>query len=322
MSASITLSSDLIEVVVTPERGADIVQLTDRRTGIPLLATSPTGAIDPEGVKIGGTQARWLAGYPGGWQLLVPNAGPEREHDGVLQGFHGEASLARWRVTEQTADSCTLETHLSTSPLRIRRTVTVDGGALRVTDAVTNLSPDPVEVRLVQHPAFGEAFLGDGGYLVTSAKTMVTDADAPGTLAAPDVVGEPAALLREGPVPNSVELPRSGSGASLFACLSDFAEPRATFVSPRHGIAVHVDWDGAVLPHAWFWIEVHASPGWPWFRRLYSIAVEPANVLPGDDGRPAGHLTRGGNGTRIEGGDTLTTTTTLTCEETAAPDAG
>ena len=48
-----------------------------------------------------GSMAGWLRGYPGGWQLLVPNAGPEREHDGARQGFHGEASIATWDLLAQ-----------------------------------------------------------------------------------------------------------------------------------------------------------------------------------------------------------------------------
>ena len=73
---------------------------------------------------------------------------------------------------------------------------------------------------------------------------------------------------------------------------------------------MRLEWDGSILPHAWFWIEANAGSGWPWFRRLYAIAVEPANVLPGEGGTRA--HPRGGTGTRIAAGESITLTTSLT----------
>ena len=251
-----------------------------------------------------------MRGYPGGWQLLVPNAGPEREHDGVRQGFHGEASLATWEVRAQDAASCELETHLLTAPLRLRRVVAVSADTLTVTDEIENLSPDAVETRIVQHPAFGAPFLDGQSYVVTSAAKIVTDADAPGNLATAGIIGRPDDVLEAGPQPGSIRLPAPGSGASLFAALTEFATPEATFCSPTRGLAVRLAWDGSILPHAWFWIEANAGRGWPWFRRLYAIAVEPANVLPGEGGTPA--HPRGGTGTHIAAGQSITLTTSLT----------
>lgn len=305
----ITLTSDALEATITPERGADIVQIVDRATATPLLAESPTGLVSTGTDPVGDSMAGWLRGYPGGWQLLVPNAGPEREHDGARQGFHGEAALAAWSVLAQDRSSCELETHLLTAPLRVRRSVRLSGDTLTVTDDIANLSPDPVHTRIVQHPAFGAPFLDDESYLLASA-VIVTDAQAPGTLATADVIGIPDQVLPSGPVPGSVRLPGPGSGSSLFAALTEFASPEVTYCSPTRGIAVRLTWNAAVLPHAWFWIEANAGAGWPWFRRLYAIAVEPANVLPGEDDRPA--HPRGGPGTRIPAGESITLTTSLT----------
>ncbi|GAA1985762.1 DUF4432 family protein [Microbacterium pumilum] len=305
----ITLTSDALEATITPERGADIVQVVDLATGTPLLAESPTGRVNAGSVPATDSMARWLHGYPGGWQLLVPNAGPEREHGGARQGYHGKASLAVWDVIAQDAASCELETHLMTAPLRIRRSVTVTGDALTVTDVLSNLSPDPVQTRIVQHPAFGTPFLDDESYVLTSAATIVTDAAAPGTLADADVTGRPDEVLPRGPVPGSIRLPGPGSASSLFAALTDFAAPEATFCSPARGFAVRLAWDLTVLPHAWMWIEANASTGWPWFRRLYAVAIEPANVIPGEG--DAVRRRRGGPGTEIAGGESLTLTTSI-----------
>jgi hypothetical protein len=306
----ISLTSEALTATVTPERGADIVQIIDRATGTPLLAESPSELLQAAEESTTDSMTTWLRGYPGGWQLLVPNAGPEREHEGMRQGYHGEASVVAWDISAQDENSCELETNLVTAPLRLRRRVSLAGDALTVTDEIQNLSPDAVETRIVQHPAFGTPFLDDRSYVITSAERIVTDADTPGSLAAAGVIGRPDELLAAGPVDGSIRLPGPGSGASLFAALTEFATPEVTFCSPTRGLAVRLEWDGSILPHAWFWIEANAGSGWPWFRRLYAIAVEPANVLPGEGGMPA--YPRGGTGTRIAAGASVIVTTSLT----------
>ena len=199
--------------------------------------------------------------------------------------------------------SCELETHLLTAPLHLRRTVTLDGDTLTVTDTVTNLSPDPVRTRLVQHPAFGAPFLDEDSYLVTGARTIVTDADAPGTLAGADVVGTPARRpARTGPWPGSIRLPGPGSGASLFGALTDFADAGVLFASPSRGLGIRLRWNGDVLPHAWIWIEAQRRPG---------LAVVPAPVCRSRSSRPTsspattapiGSHRRGGPGIEIRPG--------------------
>ncbi len=308
---TITLRSADVEVLIAPERGADVRQLTDLATDTPVFAVSPTAAATSPRLPSTPTIVAGLNGYPGGWQLMAPNAGPEREHRGVLLGFHGESCLAEWEVLERRPDACRLEVHLVTAPLRLTRDITLDGPELRITDTVANLSPDPYATRLLQHPAFGSPFLDAHSYLISSAATLVTDVEAPGTLTPPGEVAPPHALLAPGPLPGSVALPGPGSRDALFATLTDFEDGEATFYSPTRGFGMRLRWDPDVLPHAWFWVEAHATADWPWFRRLYAVAVEPSNVVAGPPGT-TGRFQRAGEGTEIGGDASLTFTTTLT----------
>jgi len=307
----ITLRSAELEAVITPERGADVRQLTDLATATPVLTVSPTAAANVPRLPSNPTIAAGLNGYPGGWQLMAPNAGPEREHRGVLLGFHGESCLAEWTMLEQSGDGCRLEAYLVTAPLRLERKIRLDGAELRITDTVTNLSPDPYSTRLLQHPAFGSPFLDEHSYLVSPAATLVTDVDAPGTLTGPGEIGEPGELLPAGPVPGSVALPGPGSRDALFATLTEFDNGEATFYSPTRGFGMRLRWDTGVFPYAWFWIEANATTDWPWFRRMFAIAVEPSNVVAGSPGR-TGRFQRAGDGTEIAGDASLSFTTTLT----------
>lgn len=306
---TITLSSDLFAVTITPDRGADITQIEDLKTGLPLLSVAPTAQVTNPRLNTDNTMVQWTNGYPGGWQIMVPNAGPERMHDGVKQGYHGEASLAQWQVTEQSSSKAYLTTTLLTAPLRIDRTVEVTDRELIVTDTITNLAPAPISSRVGQHPAFGTPFLDADSYFVTPANTLIADAQAPGTLAKQDQVGTPNTILTPGPVPQSVKIPGPGTRQALFGALTDYPGDQAwaQFISPTHGFGIQLSWDTAVFPHSWLWFEANEGVGFPWFQRMYAIATEPANVLPGEGETTDGRL-RGGMGVTIEANGELVST--------------
>lgn len=311
---TIVVRSDELEVEIVPERGADIRQIIDRTSGMKFLAESPTSPGHP-GIVPGNSMMHWLNGYPGGWQFLCPNADDARLHDGVEQGYHGEAALVEWMPSQQSESSCDFETTLITAPLTLHRRVTVSGNLVEVTDSVTNLAPREVSVQLVQHPAFGPEFLGAGSYLSLDARVLISDARGPGTLLAADLVTTPSALP-PGLVPTSIAIPAAGSGQAVFAAFAEFGTAAATFVSPSAGASVRLEWDSSVYPYAWLWIEANSPGGWPWFERMYAVAVEPANVLPGTG--TVGSYTRGTDGTAIAGGATLTATTRFVREKHVA----
>lgn len=322
---AVSLSTDTIEVHITPERGADITRLIHRPSGINVFADSPTGKVTNNLAAWGDSKTQWMNGYPGGWQLLVPNAGTEREWEGVVQGFHGEASLASWTVLSQTGDHCELETNLFTAPLHLHRTISVAGSCLTVTDRVTNLASRPTTFRLCQHPAFGDQFLDHDSYLITTAGRLTADAENTGSLAEPDATGAPADILTPGPVPHSVSLPAPGSGDSLAGVLTEFqpagdGDPTVsvTFVSPATQLAATLAWDHTIYPFAWIWFEANAMSTWPWFGRLYALAIEPANIMPGSGPAPGGYE-RGTPGTTLAPANTLTSTVSITLDPHPLP---
>ena len=94
---AITLRSASLEVRVTPERGADIVQIVDLATDTPLLSASPTGLARSVSTP-SDSMAAWIQGYPGGWQLLAPNAGPERTHGGYYLSTEGGNTRVRFAL--------------------------------------------------------------------------------------------------------------------------------------------------------------------------------------------------------------------------------
>ncbi len=303
------LSSDRIEVALLPGKGADIYSFVDRESGLDTLFKTPWGWRDAAAARAPDSQSAWLSRYPGGWQQLLPNAGPAREQDGVVLGYHGEAALVPWQIREVTDGRAQLAVELLTVPLRLERTVTVIDSSCQVHDVVRNLSPDPVAVRWVQHPVFGAPFVDGDTRIDTSAGRFLSDRDTPGTGILPDTLTRFPILpgvdgdadLRVIPGPNA---PRA-----VFGALTDVGTNAwFSLTSPNAGFGVRLAWDAAVYPHAWFWQECHASGGFPWFRRAYAVAVEPANILPGE-GVSAG--LRRGDGPRLAGGAEWTSEITL-----------
>ena len=177
----ITLSSDALEATITPERGADIVQIVDRATATPLLAESPTGSASASATPADGLDG----GVAARLSRRVAAAGAERRtrararrsetgvpRRGLARGVGRAGSGCRVLRTRDAPDD-RAPAHPAVGE--------VSGDTLTVTDALSNLSADPVQTRIVQHPAFGSAFLDGESYVLTSAATIVTDAEAPGT---------------------------------------------------------------------------------------------------------------------------------------------
>ena len=279
----VVLSSSALSVAVLPGNGADIYSITDRATGIDVLFKTPWGWREPSDVAAAGdSRQRWLSCYAGGWQQLVPNAGDPRTRNGVLQGYHGEAAIVPWRTTGQNDDSLSLSVELLTSPLRLERSVTVSGGNVFLTSSITNLSAVPVPVSWVEHPAFGAPFVDHRSRLYTGARRAVA-AGHPLDSDVEDAAGVyPLVPDGEGSVVDVGTLPAPSSGRALFATLTDFASPWFAVVSPTAGFGMGLAWEARTFPHAWLWIEAQATADYPWFKRAYAVAVEPANVPAGE----------------------------------------
>ncbi|WP_432144081.1 DUF4432 family protein [Streptomyces sp. bgisy084] len=308
------LRSDQLTVGVLPGKGADIVSLVDTATGIDVLFRSPWGRRDPALLpSTRDSQLDWLARYPGGWQQLVPNAGAARVVDGVLRGYHGEAAVVGWEVESADESSAALGVQLVTAPLTLTRRLRVRGPSLLVTDTIHNDSAEPVDVMWVQHPAFGAPFIDGHSTLTTGARGVLSDAQAPGNVLPPDAATPfPFSTGLDGNPIDLSRVPPPESGRALFAALTDFASGWFAINSPSAGFALRMEWDAHLLPYAWLWQECRATAGFPWFRRAYVIAVEPANVLPGEPSRTCPDR---GRAPTLAGRASWTTTLTLTRTE-------
>ncbi len=290
--AELLLRTDELGVALDPEHGAEIVAIVDRRTGIDVMFSTPwreraeSVLQGRQHVISGDSQGRWLERYRGGWQVLVPHGGGEAVVGGATMGFHGEASEARWSVVSATETSAHLRCTLFTVPLVIDRRIEVSGTTVTVTDDLRNVASVDARVDYIHHPAFGGPFLEGDVRIETGAQRFVPHGD---TIDARRE-GEqphlwPTYTLADGTMRDLSVVAPVGSAQLTFGTLVDIAEPWATITNHTLGLAVRLQWDGEAMPYAWFWQELHHTPGWPWFARARVLAIEPSSTLTGGPDR-------------------------------------
>lgn len=277
---TLELSNDEIAVTVLPEKGCDIIALVDRRTGVDVLVKTPW-AYGRRPVHAPSSLEAWIEMYPGGWQILLPNGGDATVENGVEWGFHGEAGLIEWQVERADTASAVCSTSLITAPLEVVRSLRLDQSTLQIEERVTNRGGDSIEVMWGHHPAFGAPFLEPGCRIETSARTFTADNRAPGAGLEPGRSSEwPHAALAGGSYIDLSVIPPFEERRAILGYLRDFERGEYRIVNPRLGLAVELRWPLDVFPTAWFWQELNASSGYPWYRRMYTAAVEPNTTAP------------------------------------------
>lgn len=277
----IRLENDQISVAVRPAVGCEIVELVERQSGVNLLWRAPWGI--PDQLQQSWSQNSedfWLKHTSGGWNLLLPHAGAQLAHEGGTLPFHGEAGMARWEMDRQEGASASFRTVLIGSPIAVNRTIRLEGATLCVVDRVTNQSPDSMSISWGHHPTFGEPFIQPGVRVAVKARAVWKDADPatdPSTIVRgrwPELAGADLSVVPPHEMP-----------VALLAYLEDLEEGRYRIINDALGIGVELSWPLELFPHLWLWQELRASPGYPWFRRAYAMALEPQSTVP-EGGKP------------------------------------
>lgn len=283
------LENDLLATTILLDKGADIYELTYKPKQMDVLWKSPWGLKEPgrgPAAYVTNSETIWLEHYAGGWQELFPNGGDPCEYKGVELSFHGEASMIPWdyEIIENSADAAEvrLSARLRRSPFRIERRMRVEAGqpVLTLHGKITNEAGEPMAYMWSHHPAFGAPFLSGACRIDTDAAALQVD---------DGYVGTHNPLERNA----RYDWPRTSDGLDLshvpdetaqrdlLAYFTDFNSGWYAITNAELGFGVGLVWPKADFPYAWFWQEMNASPGFPFYQNCYVMAIEPASSIPG-----------------------------------------
>jgi galactose mutarotase-like enzyme len=289
---AITLSSPTVSVTVLANKGADIYALVHRPSGVDVLWKSPLGLRAPtHGWFTADSQAAWLEMYEGGWQELFPNGGDACQYKGVELNFHGESSTLPWSYegVKEGDDEVIVDftVQLFRSPFRCQRRMilTAASPTLRLQETMTNLAGESMDLMWGHHPAYGAPFLSDHTRIYTNAQTILGDSKygPPHSILLPGArAAWPQGEARAGRTVDMSHIPGPEEPRNTLAYLMDFADaPWYALVNQQLAVGVGVAWTKEVFPYCWFWQEMHGSSGFPFYKRTYTMAIEPWSSIPG-----------------------------------------
>ncbi len=284
---ALEIENDIISATVLLDKGADIYRLIYKPRSTDVMWKSPWGMKEAARGFDSATDSltAWLEAYAGGWQVLFPNGGFANTYKGVELGYHGEASMAAWDydLIEDSATSIELKLslRLSRSPFTIERWMRLEAGSpiLRIRERITNQAGEAMDCMWSHHPAFGAPFLSEHCVIDTDARILQSDDSYEGA-------ANPLSLDTEyaWPLAGDLDLstiPAPDQPRDLLGYLKDFETGWYSITNRQLGFGIGFSWDADVFPYAWFWQELNASPGFPFYKCSYVIAIEPASSIPG-----------------------------------------
>jgi galactose mutarotase-like enzyme len=262
------LANRQLEAVIDPAVGAEVRSL--RPAGGPeFLFQAPWKRIQPATAEA--DEVAWTEAWQGGWQLLFPNAGEACEVGGTRHGFHGAASLARWRVDRAETDRAELS-WTDAGGLAVRRRFALEETRLRVHTTVRSTRPVEIPFVLVEHLILGEPLAQAGSSIEITGGTLQPLADDGSLLPGSTATSWPFANFdgRLEDWSRGAEAP-----SSRFGSIGRIPDRRARVTVPTLKFAIEVRWSES-FPHLWFW-EERRRAGAP-LEDVSCVGLEPATV--------------------------------------------
>jgi hypothetical protein len=133
------------------------------------------------------------------------------------------------------------------------------------------------------HPAYGSPFLSEACRIDIGAAAFRADDTYPGT-ANPLTPGAsytwPIAA-KDGAEVDMSQVPGPAEPRDILAYFEEFESGWYGITNTHLGVGVGLVWPREVFPYAWFWQEMYGSVGFPWYKSVYVMAIEPFTTFPG-----------------------------------------
>jgi galactose mutarotase-like enzyme len=274
---ALALRNDNLEVVVLPDKGAEIHSLRHLPSATELLFQAPWGLPSPDAPPREGSAGNaFLERYAGGWQELFPSVNDATTYRDMAIPFHGEVATLPW---ECSASSGALRAAVRSrlTPFRLERSMRLEGARLVLDETVTNEGDESAHFVWGHHLVLGPPFVEAGCVLDAPARTIET---------IPEVWEEtarlepgqreqwPHARLRGGGTVDLRTVPGPEAGSHDDVYLTDLDAGRATVTNPRLELRFRIEFDAQVFRWLICWQPyggAHAAP----LAGAYALGVEP-----------------------------------------------
>lgn len=275
---TLTLGNDRLDVVVLPDRGAEIHQIVHRPTGTTFLMEVPGGLPPPGPVP----RAHFLDGYAGGWQELFPNVNEACRVGDVELPFHGEVTLRPWDVREESTDGdeLVLATLVESLGVRLeRRMRLVPGtGRLEIDGTIANQTDSPAQVAWGHHIVLGGTFLRASCRMDLAGAMIETPAElyepSTATLAPGQAEPWPYALGLDGRRIDLRDVPGPEEHSHDDIFLTDIAEGRVRVSDPERRLALTLEWERDVFGCLVNWRPLGGADEPP-LTGVHGLGIEP-----------------------------------------------
>lgn len=275
--AELVLENEDICVTVLPDKGADIVGLLHKGTGVDPLFRAPWGLAPPGSAAREGSDGHaFLENYGGGWQELFPNVNDPSEYGGTTVPFHGEVATRAW-ACEREGEALRCSIRCRTMPFRLERVMRLDGPTLTLDETVTNEGDEPAHFVWGHHCVVGPPFLEAGCRLHAPARTIETIPEVweeTARLEPAQRSSWPKARLRDGGEVDLSEVPGPEAASHDDVYLTDLEEGWAEVENPRLGLSFRLDWDPEVFRWIISWEPYGGAEAMP-LAGSYALGVEP-----------------------------------------------
>ncbi len=287
---ALILENRWLRVLISPEKGSDILELVYKPLDLDLLWRAPAGFWQLEQPYAADVTIRrsFIDCYPGGWQEILPNGGPGCVYQGAPFDEHGETPLLPWscQIIEDEPQSVAvrLTTRTLRAPLRIEKIVRLkEDSALSFQESVTNLGVEPVAAMWGHHPALGAPLIDQGCWIdLPECRGVAHPVERfPTQRLAPDQAFTwPLAPGRYGGTIDlsRVQAPHAGSADLVY--LTDLSEGWCAVTNPRLQVSFGMAWTQETFRHLWIWHDANGTSGYPWYGQGYVLALEPWSSYP------------------------------------------
>jgi len=282
---SVVLENDDLRVVVLPDKGAEIHQITDLRSGTAILFEAPWGLQEPGSPpRSGSGEDAFMWNYAGGWQELFPSVNEPCVYRGREIPFHGEVASLPWQheVLDGNGSEARVRfwTRSHLTPFLLERVLSLCAGAaiLGLEETVVNESSEGAHFVWGHHCVVGSPFLEAGCQLEIPARMIVTSPE----LWEPDTArlepGRrhpwPLAPLREGGTVDLREVPGIETGSHDDLYVTQLEAGWLEVANPRLDLTFRLEWDHALFGWIVLW-QPYGGAVAPPLTGSYALGIEP-----------------------------------------------